>query len=492
MHTACCGALVAGLFAFSAGARAQELNYQTFLVGERALGMGGAFTGYADDPSASYYNPAGIAQIETSAVSGSLSVNAFNSYVVEDGYGSPVGTADLEHDGTPTVPLFVGLVKKFGPRHPDRVRRHAVALSTVHPQSVRRSYQVTLFDPATTVHSSIHLSREETNRWYGPSYAFRVTPELAIGLSAFLATREIRHEEDEVIVTTGARDPADGFYRNATLSVRESLVEVDATGIVLRAGVLWDATERLRLGLMFQPPAISLDSGARVFERRSFADLLATDPVATFFHSDQSGLGSTFRIPMEIRIGASYQVMESLIAALDVSVYMPVGSEDDPISLVGPAAPEPITGDTPQPGVLMVTDYHSELAFNVSAGVDTLIAEVVPFRVGVFTDLSAAPSIDGPSDRYAPARVNGYGATLSVGVQSGGYDLAIGAAGLLGTGRGLALNPAPGFDPVPETFVPTDVRSRSVYFFLSGAKRAASRLARDVYDEYLQPELQAE
>jgi len=32
-------------------------------VGARALGMGGAFTAIADDPSAAYWNPSGLAQI---------------------------------------------------------------------------------------------------------------------------------------------------------------------------------------------------------------------------------------------------------------------------------------------------------------------------------------------------------------------------------------------------------------------------------------------
>ena len=32
--------------------------------GARAIGMGGAFTGVADDPTATYYNPAGLIQID--------------------------------------------------------------------------------------------------------------------------------------------------------------------------------------------------------------------------------------------------------------------------------------------------------------------------------------------------------------------------------------------------------------------------------------------
>jgi long-chain fatty acid transport protein len=36
--------------------------------GARALSMGGAFTAVADDPSAVYYNPAGICQIDDSEI----------------------------------------------------------------------------------------------------------------------------------------------------------------------------------------------------------------------------------------------------------------------------------------------------------------------------------------------------------------------------------------------------------------------------------------
>lgn len=466
------------------GASAQELNYQTFLVGERALGMGGAFTGVADDPSAAYYNPAGLAHIESSTLSGSLSVNAIHRYEVEDGYGSPIGTADLVHDGTPTVPLFVGVVKKFGPRDAERVRRHAIALSTVHPQSVNRRFEVIRTNERTAVHTSLVVSHQETTRWYGPSYAYRISPDFALGVSAFLATRELRHQEDEAIVTLNAADPS----TNPTVFVRESIVDAEALGVVLRLGASWNATDEIRVGLMFQPPGISISSSSRVYERLIFADLMASPPGATFFVSDQGDLESEAPVPWELRLGARWSPSDAFMGALDVSIYGPVGSEEDPVHAIGAPDPEPPTGNTPQPGIFVVNDYRSELAFNVSLGMETIVAETVPIRAGVFTDLSAAPEVGGPTDVYAPAHVDGYGASLSVGITTEGYDLAIGAAALLGYGRGLRLNPQPGLDPTPQTYLPTDVETRSVYFFLSGAKRAASRLARNVYDEYIRPE----
>ena len=53
------------VLAFGGAATAQEVAVDNFSgVGVRAMGMGGAFVGVADDFSATYWNPAGLAQIE--------------------------------------------------------------------------------------------------------------------------------------------------------------------------------------------------------------------------------------------------------------------------------------------------------------------------------------------------------------------------------------------------------------------------------------------
>src|ERR1019366_2732722 len=60
-------------------------------VGSRALGMGGAFVGVADDASATYWNPAGLAT------------------------GGPAGvTIDWSrlHTGDPTAPLTAGATRR--------------------------------------------------------------------------------------------------------------------------------------------------------------------------------------------------------------------------------------------------------------------------------------------------------------------------------------------------------------------------------------------
>ena len=217
-------------------------------------------------------------------------------------------------------------------------------------------------------------------------------------------------------------------------------------------------------------------------ERISFADLLAVPPGATYYHSDQSGLDAQAPVPWEVRVGGSWAFSDDTVLALDLSVYGPLGSETDPIHAIGQTAPDTETGNPPQVGTFVVTDWWSELTANASIGFDTVLFDVVPFRVGAFTNLSAAPPVDGPSNALRPTSIDMFGVTGAVGIRSGGYDVAIGAALLMGSGTGYRMNDFA--DPaVSETYLPTDVSARTIYFFLSGAKRAAGRLARDVYDE---------
>ena len=56
-------------------ANAEDYHHQSFVLGERGSGMGGAFTSLANDSAASYYNPARLALIDSSSLS--LSANLY-------------------------------------------------------------------------------------------------------------------------------------------------------------------------------------------------------------------------------------------------------------------------------------------------------------------------------------------------------------------------------------------------------------------------------
>lgn len=92
----------------SQAALADQYHYHNLVVGERAMGLGGAFTAIADDASAIVYNPAGLGFAMTNDLSGSA--NAF--YQKKITYKKTIGNQDfVEKAGGTLAPFFGGLQK---------------------------------------------------------------------------------------------------------------------------------------------------------------------------------------------------------------------------------------------------------------------------------------------------------------------------------------------------------------------------------------------
>ena len=90
---------------------ADEFHYNNMLIGERAAGMGGAFTALADDTSGMYYNPAGIVYAEEKSLS--ASVNAY--YSLSKKYSGVIAGSDLKRNYSAIVPNFFGVQQPIGP-----------------------------------------------------------------------------------------------------------------------------------------------------------------------------------------------------------------------------------------------------------------------------------------------------------------------------------------------------------------------------------------
>ena len=88
-------------------AQADPYHYNNMLIGERATGLGGAYSAIADDPSGLYYNPAGIVYSLGSKLSGSM--NAF--YQVKKRYEKALGNNDWERNCATLLPNFFGVIQ---------------------------------------------------------------------------------------------------------------------------------------------------------------------------------------------------------------------------------------------------------------------------------------------------------------------------------------------------------------------------------------------
>lgn len=179
---------------------AQALYYRSIPLGERAMGLGGAYTGIANDPSSTYYNPAGIVTGGRFQLMGSLSSIVFTRRTVENAFDSPTVDADFTSTSTTTLPSFIGTVVKLGKK---RFGDHPFALAYSTFEVARERLGVGLSSITDPSSVDLRLSNNYKTRWYGISFAAQVKKNIALGLSAFLSQQNGDYSEEVGLASEG-------------------------------------------------------------------------------------------------------------------------------------------------------------------------------------------------------------------------------------------------------------------------------------------------
>jgi hypothetical protein len=473
-HAVIARALCAALAVWGcrAQAHADAFHFQGIPLGQRALGLGGAFTGIADDPSAAYYNPAGLVWGADAAMSGSFTVNAFDRQKITRGYRTPLGESTLVHASDPSLPVSVGLSKQLGHRNELGERRHAIAISTFTVDERRLSFDRQVLDTGPSGIATLSVDRSTATHWQGLSYAYRASTALSFGFSGFLSLTRTSYRDELIAAELGPVDMTSGAYASDAGSWTSHRTSTNVKNIVMRAGVLFQYNSRLRLGLMLQPPSIHVRGTASVRERA--LDLaMASGEGGRFFNVEQGGLAARYPIPWEIRGGASYRVREWLTLSLDASVYGRDGSTKKPVVFIGPRSPNRQTGGVAGVGEFELERSHRLMSGNVALGAEARVGKMAAIRAGVFTSLSSAPPIPSLSSVYMAPDVNRVGMAMSVGIEIPGFDCSLGTAGLFGRGDALAL------DTSPDSEAPyhrTRVRDATLFVFITGMRSAVNKL----------------
>ena len=474
-HSIAC-ALGLALAVATVPARADLSRHSNAIAGERPLGLGGAFTGLADSPAAAYYNPAGLAHLPRRSASVSLSLQVVERLRIDDAYMTTAGPADIDSRGTPVLPIFSSVVSKFGRRDAEGMRRFAFAFTTVQPN--RSSWQAVIDrrsdDPA--IQDSLVVSQSYRDLWYGLSLAYRISPRYAVGLTAFLATRDFRHTEGITRIEEGMLDPARGTFENPYFTVTDTLAEYDAWHMLVRAGALARPTNWLQIGAMVQSPGIQVRGEGRVRERTNFANLVADPGYATFYLSDQAGLPVDVRIPWQARLGLTVYASDTLLLTGDVDVTGAYGSVSTPTRPIDIDDLEDANGRPPDFGFFVPRELSHRWSANAAIGAEWRITTELPLRIGFFTNFASSTPIPSAPDVYHAPQVDYYGGTFALGYARGDYDLTLGVAGRYGTGAAVGYNP----DNASTSYFETQAESWALHIFIGGYRRAATTLVRDV------------
>ena len=182
-----------------------------------ATGRGNAFVATADNPSALYYNPAGITQLAGTQVS----VNLYSVAVSSD-YRGVGGTASMD-DGAINVPALYATWKPAD-------SPWAYGFAVYAPFGLETEW------PASSPLRTFALKNEQEFRTYNFTGAWQISPEFSAGLS--LTYNKVSTDLRRAL---GFIAPNDLFR-----------FEGDGDALGANLGLLWKVNERHQLGLSYQ------------------------------------------------------------------------------------------------------------------------------------------------------------------------------------------------------------------------------------------------
>ena len=421
-HATRIAALVFGLL-LSAPARADDNHYQNFLVGDRAAGMGGAFTAISDDSSGGFYNPAGLAEAPHSSVSLSAAVYGYASRL----YGVEQLSYESDNSSFISYPTTAAWIQRVRKGREDGTGRVQIAVSLVSPQSdasrIHAAYERPLAQIGKTKTGvkldsvSVRISEDDT-LWIGVSAAWKIFKHLTVGASIFLTYRTGLYQDHGVSLATLQRmsDKKDMGSYGLALWRDIRLTHFALVGVL---GVVVPITDGLRVGLSFRTPSAQLHGSA---DLKYFGTVDAETRKVAPKTLDIPEAGFNDRQPFKTTVGVAYISPRSWGASVDFSLHGPAGEYG--IFDLGDAQ-----NDLSQAAFGRLR-MQKKLVWQLNVGAEYYIGQIVPVRLGFFTNLS---SLDPPQECNAGVchdhfnmftdQVDLYGVSGSVGIEL--YNVAL-------------------------------------------------------------------
>lgn len=439
-----------------AAGQADGTHYQTLQLGERSRGMAGAYTAYAADGAAIWFNPAGLPLLEPKLLQGSLSLIQrrtvdIQGAVVSDGPDGPGGEDQVESfqlKSNPNLPGFAVASFALGKPKQELGDRKSVqiAISAFVLYNVSVGGDVNFQDELGRT-QSIQFYQDDRASYFAAGVGHRPTRHFSWGITLLARNRVIQHVETTSLAFGGTQDPSQGSpcptsptipfcILDARQANRNTVFRMNAWDLTARLGLMNIIGKRWRIGVMFQPPGIKVGGKSNLrFELsdvRSSADPNNPDLSDSVFAEIERGARSP--IPWELRLGASYVISSKVAVAADVQFVgrIPDGS-------IAPGIPQ-LEGRTNSSGTLLADSTKRDFTWNISLGSEIQVNKFLFTRFGFLTDNSSAPDASSANSFIRPAKIDRYGFSASVGGAKNGKGLSAGISVLFGKGTGNGLD----------------------------------------------------
>ncbi|MBN1879392.1 outer membrane protein transport protein [bacterium] len=284
-------------------------GFSIYEQGATAMGMAGAFSAKADDPTAIFYNPAGIGKLEGTNISLGLTAIPPKS-TMEDPYGREWDTEDqlflvpnlyITHELNEKMSLGLGVFAPYGlgmdwGKDNDWIYRYLIRDVTIETFYVSPVFAYNLNDNWSIAAGALWV---KSNVEYNASVDMSAVSEAlsaAFGTTIVLPDSEMKLEGDN--------ESGDWGYN------------FGIHGII----------EKLHLGLSYRSAVECAYDGDATFDVPASGYGSSVDSIVNGYFPDTKGL-TTIEMPQSISLGIGYDVTEKLYTEFDV-VWMGWSSYD--------------------------------------------------------------------------------------------------------------------------------------------------------------------
>jgi long-chain fatty acid transport protein len=368
-------------------------------AGNRAIGLGGAYTAISDDPAGCYYNPAGITFAPNNGLS--ASVNAFyqslkvykSAMLQQDGR-----MLDWEQESFSILPNFFGVVRKLG--------NGTLGFSYVVPDSIQRRQKQTFSNIESNLRDNdietftININDSDRTYLFGPSYAYRISSSLSVGGSLYAYYRDKELIRNQILLFEQGQHYLLNYYETGT-----------DWGFRPILGIMWEPVEKLAVGFTLSKIYItSSDNETQLITRDT--SLNNPDVVGSvsydysntntiFFGNSSDSIEDDF--PLTLSFGLAYFVSPKLLFSGDLVYSEKIGSKGE--------------------------------VLNFAIGTEYFFTEQYAVRFGFYSDYANTPDLRSNYVNQAE-NIDIYSASLSFTVYHSAAGITLGC--LYGFGKGDA------------------------------------------------------
>ncbi|MDP3025035.1 MAG: outer membrane protein transport protein [candidate division Zixibacteria bacterium] len=401
-------------------------------VGTKALGLGGAFRGLADDWSASYWNPAGLAFQTKSEVNFSFMVlnprPKFTPDVTffqvekdryEVGYRNDIKR--YPEDKTFSLPSFSGFLK-----FPE-LNGFITGLAFFIPY--RSSFEWDLFDPLPGYNNNIPYpgidhKGDLTVLDFHPSVARQfMEGKLSLGAGISIQKGDLTLRKVDLVPSDF---PYPYNYRAIENFPVDNNFEGDGWGVGANIGLLYKASPKFQIGVSVRSPMTLKLSGTRTLtvylpnDSLTASQIEPIDPVAAS-HLRGYTLSSSFdsetklKLPADLGVGVAIMPYSNLTVTVDVNLTTWSSLKELKFEEKGK---DPLTGKE-------ITEYTVPFewkdATRFSLGLQYMPHKSLALRAGYFLDPTPTPDKTLTPLFFNSGEKNGY--TLGVGYKGESFEL---------------------------------------------------------------------